>query len=405
MFMSKNNSIDVLLNTYKTNLSGKSATALYKLDNNKTTSRSEEFKDLLSSKAISKEQDTKEIDYVNKNNTTTESNNDDKVDELKEKLEELEEESKSASKDEVNDILTELLNLLAKFDIKEDLTSKAEINENASSSNSLNSILEKILRNLSDDLVDNNAQNTKNIKNLMTEISNIIDNNKSQTEKVSILEDMLNKNYSQDNKESSTKNEGSNFTGSKSSKEDKFLNSLIGDKDSSFDKINLYASRTATMQNQGADTVRGLTINKATFANDLVKDIKFMSNNALKELIVKVNPGNLGEMTIKLVQEDGIMKANLKVNSKETVALISQNLTDIKKQLAEQNIKIADVSVELYQGDTTFFRGQGFGRQLSDDQERSSKGSSGNTINDTIITEEELVDNIAYTDNNLELYA
>lgn len=399
MFMSKNNSIDVLLNTYKTNLSSKSAVDLYKLDSNKTTSRSEEFKDVLSSKATSKEQDTKEIDYDNKNNTTTESNNDDKVDELKEKLEELEEESKSLSKDEVNDILTELLNLLAKFDIKEDLTS------NASSSNSLNSILEKILRNLSDDLVDNNAQDTKNIKNLMTEISNIIDNNKSQTEKVSILEDMLNKNYSQDNKESSTKNEDSNFTSSKNSKEEKFLSSLISDKDSSFDKINLYASRTATMQNQGVDTVRGLTINKATFANDLVKDIKFMSNNALKELIVKVNPGNLGEMTIKLVQEDGIMKANLKVNSKETVALISQNLTDIKKQLAEQNIKIADVSVELYQGDTTFFRGQGFGRQLSDNQERSSKGSSGNTINDTIITEEELVDNIAYTDNNLELYA
>ena len=81
-----------------------------------------------------------------------------------------------------------------------------------------------------------------------------------------------------------------------------------------------------------------------------------MSNNGLKELTVKVNPGNLGEITIKLVQEDGVMKANLKANSKETTDLLSQNLADIKKQLGEQNIKIADVNIELYQDDTTFFK-------------------------------------------------
>ena len=155
------------------------------------------------------------------------------------------------------------------------------------------------------------------------------------------------------------------------SKEDKFLNSLIDDdKDSSLNKINLFASRTQTIQNQGVDTVRGLTINKATFADDLIKDVKFMSNNALKELTVKVNPGNIGEITIKLIQEDGVMKANLKANSKETTALLSQNLADIKKQLGEQNIKIADVNIELYQEDTTFFSEQGFGGQLSEEQGR-----------------------------------
>ena len=86
--------------------------------------------------------------------------------------------------------------------------------------------------------------------------------------------------------------------------------------------------------------LKELTINKATFADDLIKDVKFMSNNSLKELTVKINPGNLGEITIKLVQEDGVMKANLKANSKETTALLSQNLAEIKKQISEQNIKI-----------------------------------------------------------------
>lgn len=439
MFMSKNNSIDGLLKTYKTNLSSKSDSNLHRLANNKTASKNEEFKDVLSSKATSKEQDTQEIDYVNKNNTATEPNNNE-VDELKEKLEELDEESKSASKDEVNDILTALLNLLTKLGVKDDVKSSGEIdsnilrttiegiNGNESSNGSLNSIMEKLmdllkndsakdkldttslnlmkklLSNLSDNLVDDNKATT-NIKSLMTEISNILDNNENQTKKVLTLEEMLNKNYSQDSNENSGENDDDSFTSSKNSKENKFLNSLISDKDNSLDKINLFASRTAAMQNQGADTVRGLTINKATFANDLIKDIKFMSNNELKELIVKVNPGNLGEITIKLVQEDGIMKANLKANSKETAVLLSQNLTDIKKQLVEQNIKITDVNIELYQDDTTFFRDQGFGRQLSDDQGRNNNGGSTNTTNDTIISEEELVDNMAYNDNNVEFFA
>lgn len=149
------------------------------------------------------------------------------------------------------------------------------------------------------------------------------------------------------------------------------------------------------------NNARGLTINKATFADDLIKDVKFMNTNSLKELTVKVNPGNLGEITIKLVQEDGLIKANLKANSKETSALISQNLSDIKKQLGEQNLKIADVNIELYQDDTTFFNEQSFSGQLSEEQRRNNTRNS-NTGNDLEGSEEDLVDNIGANDNNIE---
>jgi len=105
------------------------------------------------------------------------------------------------------------------------------------------------------------------------------------------------------------------------------------------------------------------------------------------------------------VQEDGVMKANLKANSKETTALLSQNLADIKKQLGEQNIKIADVNIELYQDDTTFFSEQGFGGQLSEEQGRSNSNNNDNTVNNGVITAEELVGNITSNDNNLDLFA
>lgn len=166
----------------------------------------------------------------------------------------------------------------------------------------------------------------------------------------------------------------------------------------------MFASRTSTIQNQGVNNTRGLTINKATFADDLIKDVKFMNTNSLKELTVKVNPGNLGEITIKLVQEDGVIKANLKANSKDTTALISQNLSDIKKQLGEQNLKIADVNIELYQDDTTFFSEQSFGGQLSEEQRRNNTRNS-NAANNLASSEEDLVENIEANDNNIEFFA
>jgi len=361
----------------------------------------------------------------------------------------------SSTKNESNDdILTEFMNLISNLGIKKDELKPNEkinsdilktmiegINGNEPSESNLSSnieklmellkidsvkdkldtdslkSMEKLLSNLSVNLADDNTKSTKNIKSgikdLMSEISNMLDNKQSQTRKVLTLEDILNKNYSQDNKESSTENKTNNATTSKDSKEvskeDKFLNSLINDdKDSSLNKINLFASRTQAIQNQGVDNVRGLTINKATFTDDLIKDVKFMSNNGLKELTIKVNPGNLGEITIKLVQEDGVMKANLKANSKETTALLSQNLTDIKKQLGEQNIKIADVNVELYQDDTTFFKEQGFGGQLGGQLAREqgrSNNSKSNTVNNATITEEDLVDDIASNDSNIDIRA
>lgn len=458
MVTATTNSMDFSTKASNKNLSSNSTSELYKADSRKDTSKyetskNEDFKDVLSSKTNSKDEDIQKVDNTNdtsaKTETSTETKDTTRVDELNEKLEELEEDSKSASKDEVNDILTELLNLLAKLGIKEeDLKLNGEISpeilktmiegingDEASKSNSSsimdklvellknNSVkgnldtdslksMEKLLSNLSANLADENTEVTKDIKsgikNLMSEISNILDDKQSQSGKVLTLEDMLNKNYSQDNKESSTKNQSNKNATSEAtkdvSKEDKFLNSLIDDdKDSSLNKINLFASRTQTVQNQSVDTVKGLTINKATFADDLIKNVKFMSTNSLKELTVKINPGNLGEITIKLIQEDGVMKANLKANSKETTALLSQNLVDIKRQLSEQNIKIADVNIELYQEDTTFFREQGFGRQLSEDQGR--RNSNGNSINDGSITEDELVGNSASEDNNLDFFA
>ncbi|WP_236896285.1 MULTISPECIES: flagellar hook-length control protein FliK [Clostridium] len=435
------NSLDSMLKSFTSNTNAsKSSFETSKASANAYTSKKDDFKNVLKSKSDSKVQDntqsTSNVDE--KQNSTGVEDIDKDTKELNEKLEELEKESKTASKDKLKDILSELLSLLAKLGIKQDsISANGAINSkvgvdgtNSTLSNSgLNSIMEKIVEllkndsvkskldpnslNLMEKLLGNLNNNIKekgtesaknNLKGIMSEISDLLENKQNTGNKVLTLEDMLSKSYSQDNSENDNSSASKNNTPT-ASKEEKFLNSLVDDnKDDSLNKINLFASRTSVIQNQGVNDTRGLTINKATFVDDLIKDVKFMDTNSLKELTVKVNPGNLGEITIKLVQEDGVIKANLKANSKETSALISQNLSDIKKQLGEQNLKIADVNIELYQDDTTFFSEQSFGGQLSEEQRRNNTRNS-NAANNLAASEEDLVENIEANDSNIEFFA
>lgn len=388
------------------------------------------------------------------NSTKVEDKDSSEIDELKDKLEELEKESKLASKDDINDILNELMNLLAQLGINQkDITSAdGKVNsdmlqkliegvgkDTSSSSDNLNSVMDNLMKLLQTDsakdkldtnslsLVQNILKNINDnsntskevkdgIKDLMSEISKLIDDKQNQNGKVLTLEDLLNKNYSQNNNESSTESENSNSnadtmqSGKETSKEDKFLNSLAADDKTgdTTNKINLFVSRNQLIQNQDAvvtDTSKNLTVNKATFANDIVQDVNFMNINGLKELTVKINPGNLGEVTISLTQEDGVMKANLKANSKDTTSLLMQNLTDIKNQINDKNIKISEINIELYQDDTTFFKNGNFDGQSAQQQQDSNYANESG--NDKISSEDYLIDsNVQAIDNgNLNLLA
>ncbi|BBK75654.1 flagellar hook-length control protein FliK [Clostridium butyricum] len=411
--------------------------------NSKTSNRKDDFKEVLNSSKSSDENNEK---ITSKDENTYEGTT--KLKELKDKIQELKEklEENPENTEEVNDIIKSLLTVLNNLlelnntsEVKPEITtdisnvsletsgndSSKVLNqllellssENAKSSfdseslTSMKDLLSHIHGQLSSDESKVSDKMKDGLSDIISKLTDMIDdaNNNSNVKKVLTLEEMLNKGYSQD--QSSNENETNEmFSGKKeTSKEDKFLNSLLDDnKDNSVDnKINLFASRTQTVQGQNT-VVRGLTVNKATFTQDLIQDVKYMSTNNLKELTVKVNPGNLGEITIKLIQEDGLMKANLKANSKETTALLSQNLAEIKKELGDQSIKISEVNIDLYNEDTTFFKDGGFGGTLSQEQGRDeNKGSSTDTsINSLgIQNDEDIFENNAEIDTTLDFLA
>lgn len=422
--------------TTVTNLSSKSTSELYNNSYSKeyksTDSKKDDFKDVLDLKTNSKSDNISNVDKYKDDDST------EKLDELKEKLEDKE---KLSSKDDINELLNSILNLLNKLGIKDESlnddvnsdvlktllegmkeiksddndlsalmnklleTLKTDSTKDALDNDSL-SIIKNLLSNISENIKDNNSKVGNSIKNLMTEISNIMES--KQGDKVLSLEDILKNNLSQNNDGSLNSDSNENSSAEKAennngvSKENKFLNSLLDDKDSNLNRMNLLASKNQNnIQGQIVNSNQETAINKATFANDLIQDVKYMTTNSIKELTVKVNPGNLGEIIIKLIQEDGVMKANLKSNSKETTALLSQNLVDIKRQLNDQNIKISDINIELYQDDTTFFKQDGFERNLSQEQGRNQSNNS-NRISGTasVLEDDSAIEEVNANDNS-----
>lgn len=377
------------------------------------------FDEVLNFKKDSKVSDKRSIANSSKNFESDKVK--DKINDSKEDIKETDEKENSEDK-KVNDILDELLNGLNILIKSNELSQMEKIKENneilerliekltnsddknkllkMDSNNSFDSDilkqLKSFLQQLSGDSNNDNNMN-KGINNIISKLDEVLQNSEEQGKNVAPSQEL----FKQD---TSNENSNSGMLGNNNSKEDKFLNSLIEDKNDSIDnKINLFASRTQSIQTQNTEA-KGLTINKSTFTSDLIKDVKYMNVNNIKELTVKVNPGNLGEITIRLVQEDGFMKVNLKANSKETAELLSQNLSEIKKELVDQNIKVSEVNIDIYNEDSTFFKEQTFGGQLSQEQNNNERKSNNSGHANVSMDEDDEMqeENLSILDNNLD---
>lgn len=128
-------------------------------------------------------------------------------------------------------------------------------------------------------------------------------------------------------------------------------------------------------------------IRKSSIEADLVKSIKYINRDGLKELTVKVYPRDLGEIVISISKEDGLLKAALKANSKDTYNIISQNTVELKKLLGDGGIRIENIDISLYE-DTTFYNESEFKKEHRENREESSE-LLGEYIEEEIIEEEE----------------
>lgn len=173
------------------------------------------------------------------------------------------------------------------------------------------------------------------------------------------------------------------------SKDSEILNKLLDNKTD--DKLSAIANRVTGDFKQVSQSVKvqeAPPINRATINEDIIKSVKFMQNNSIKELTVKVNPGTLGEITIRMVAEGDALKANIHTANKETYNLI--NSQEIKNVLNTENIKVTEVNISLYNEDTTFFRENGnFGGELSKQNNKHGNRENDNSNNGVYASDDE----------------
>lgn len=117
--------------------------------------------------------------------------------------------------------------------------------------------------------------------------------------------------------------------------------------------------------------VKPVAVSRETVATDVVSNVNYMVKNQVEQLTVKIYPKELGEITIKIISEDGIMKADIKSTSKETYTLLNSNMEEIKKHLSNESLIIKEVNIGLYE-DTTYYSGQGFSNEFNDERNKEN---------------------------------
>lgn len=122
-------------------------------------------------------------------------------------------------------------------------------------------------------------------------------------------------------------------------------------------KINQFMNMMSSLKNSSetAESVKSLdkaVVSQKTFAQDFIKTIKYMENSNVKNLTVKIEPKNLGELVIKLTTENGIMKASITASTKEGYNLLNSNLADMSNQLNNSDVKVQQLSLSMYDSST-----------------------------------------------------
>lgn len=364
----------------------------------------------------------------NTNKVVEESNATEKKDKISEKLEEVSKTVENGTDEEVLEAVMSLLQLLnikiednTALPIKVDLSNVAiEPTDNSFLiENFLNNNNEKINLDLSIDINKEFAEDIlSKVDNLLSLIEDVDGNKITKNQIFEVIGNEITKEVSFEEvpvKEDISNgieiikmvvNDESLFV---TKNDDDILSKLLGEEitTSNLDEDTLEVKNNMNYEENGvfSDVISSLenrnvftdkfenepvTVTKETAPVDIVNNIKYMSRNLIQQLTVKVYPKELGEVTIKLLSEEGIMRADIKATSKETYNLLNSNLEEIKKYLNNENIEIKEVNISLYNEDTTYFSGQGFQEDNSENNERIFSEIDNYTTSSNVDIEEEI---------------
>lgn len=172
------------------------------------------------------------------------------------------------------------------------------------------------------------------------------------------------------------------------------------DRDFSNNELNIL-NNISTFENNLSKAIedsKPIEIRSDYVVEDIEQAIKYIKNNGVEDLTLKINPKELGELTIKLIKNKGENKVVITSSSSETFKLINENIKEIENHLINLDIKINQVSIEVknyVQNDFLGDLNQQFNSRNDSKEERRS----------TFIKKENLDEEIEekYQDGNIDL--
>lgn len=88
-------------------------------------------------------------------------------------------------------------------------------------------------------------------------------------------------------------------------------------------------------------------------AGQIVEQARMINRVNNSEMVVKLKPEHLGELTLKVTVENGVVSASFHSNNSEVRGIIEASLTQLKQELSTQGLKVENVGV--YAGLNQFF--------------------------------------------------
>lgn len=119
-----------------------------------------------------------------------------------------------------------------------------------------------------------------------------------------------------------------------------------------------------------------MEIRQEFISEDIVKSVKYIKNSDIEELNVKLNPRDLGEISIKLSKDSENSDLLITVDDNKVLDLVSKNIEDLKNHLKESNIDVKNVVVNIKSNDENLFSdslNRGFNKEGNFNQDKNSK--------------------------------
>ncbi|WP_368487898.1 flagellar hook-length control protein FliK [Clostridium sp. BJN0013] len=293
---------------------------------------------------------------------------------------------------EFNNKLIEKLNtsILAKLSSEESIYDKVKSEINTALSKELN------LSNPQEETIDNLSE---------LKIQNQYNSNKIDVNKATLAtspQEISSDNIENNNSSNSSEKNGQSSTGNGAKNEENILQKIIeGGSEDKISKVTNFMTYFKNMDtNNPIQDLGEMAINKNSFNSDMIKTLKYMDINNVKELTVKINPKELGEITINLTMQEGKLKAVLTASNKEAYNLLNANLQDLSNKIQTNDIKVQGLSLNIYNEDATFFRDES-GKEQHQDSSQQNKNSSLNNL----VEDENKVQNDYYYNNNVNILA